>query len=245
MPEGPSIVILREEAARFIGKKVLRASGNSRVVDPQQLVGQKLVDLKSFGKQFLMLFPGFSVRVHFMLFGKYLIDQRREVDNPRLRLEFARGEISFYACSVRLVEGDLDAIYDWSADVMSDRWNPRRARQKLKAQPATLACDALLDQDVFAGAGNIIKNEVLYRIRVHPQSRIGKLPPRKLGELIKQARQYSFDFYEWKKRYVLRKHWCVHAKTMCPRCKTRLQYAKALGRKKRRAFWCGKCQVRY
>jgi endonuclease VIII len=246
MPEGPSIVILREEAAPFVGKKVLRASGNSKLVDPQRLVGQKLVAARSFGKEFLLSFPGFAVRVHFMLFGKYLINERRKIDHPRLRIEFGRGkEISFYACSVRLIEEDLDAVYDWSADVMSDAWNPRKARAKLKAAPGMLACDALLDQNVFAGAGNIIKNEVLYRIRVHPLSRIGKLPPRKLGDMIRDARDYSFLFYEWKKAYVLRKHWCVHAKTECPRCRIRLQYAKHLGLKKRRAFYCGNCQVKY
>jgi endonuclease-8 len=246
MPEGPSIVILRREAEPLVGRKVVRASGNSKVVDPQQLVGQKLHEVRSFGKEFLMRFDQVIVRVHFMLFGRHLIDERRKVDNPRLRIELARGrEISFYACSVRFLEGDLDALYDWSADVMADEWSPRKARAKLKALPSMLACDALLEQDVFAGAGNIIKNEVLHRIRVHPLSRIGKLPPRKLGELIRQARQYSFDFYEWKKRYVLRKHWCVHAKTTCPRCKIRLEYAKHLGRKQRRAFYCGNCQVRY
>jgi endonuclease-8 len=245
MPEGPSIVILREEAAPFVGKKVVRASGNSKVIDPQRLVGKKVLALRSHGKQFLMQFPGFALRVHFMLFGKYLINAKREAGSPRLSIGFARGEINFYACSVRFLEGDVDELFDWSSDVMSDRWNPRKAREKLKAQPSALACDALLDQDVFAGAGNIIKNEVLYRARVHPLSRIGRLPPRKLGELIRETRQYSFDFYEWKKQFVLRKHWCVHARTVCPRCKIRLKFERSLGKRKRRAFFCTNCQVRY
>ena len=46
---------------------------------------------------------------------------------------------------------------------------------RLRAGIVTTA-DALLDQDVFAGAGNIIKNEVLHRIRVHPESPVGRLP---------------------------------------------------------------------
>jgi len=250
MPEGPSIVILREEAAPFVGKKILRASGNTQLIDPQRMVGKKVVALRSHGKQFLMQLPGFALRIHFMLFGKYAINGQRVnrvglKADPRLSIGFAKGEINFYACSVRYVEGDVDTLYDWSSDVMSDAWNPRKARAKLEAQPSTLACDALLDQDVFAGAGNIIKNEVLYRIRVHPLSRIGRLPSRKLGELVKQARQYSFDFYEWKKQFVLRKHWCVHGKTMCPRCKIRLRFAASLGKRKRRAFFCANCQLRY
>lgn len=244
MPEGPSIVILREEAAHFAGQRVLRASGNSKQVDPQRFVGQKLIELRSWGKQFLMRFPEFSLRVHFMLFGRYLIDQRKPAA-PRLSLAFANGEINFYACSVKLIEEPLDQVYDWSADVMSKRWDPRAAKAKLKAKPEMLACDALLEQDIFAGCGNIIKNEVLWRIRMHPESRVGALSARKLGDLVREARQYSFDFYEWKKAYVLRQHWQVHAKKECPRCRIRLEYRKHLGRHKRHAFFCGKCQIRY
>jgi endonuclease-8 len=128
--------------------------------------------------------------------------------------------------------------------VMNDAWDPKLARRKLAAMPETLACDALLDQNVFAGVGNIIKNEVLFRIRVHPLSRIGDLPPRKLGELIRQARVYSFEFLEWKKAYVLRHHWLAHRKSTCPRCQLKLRIAH-LGRTHRRAFYCENCQVKY
>jgi endonuclease VIII len=128
---------------------------------------------------------------------------------------------------------------------MSDAWNPRAARRKLRQLPDALVADALLDQNIFAGVGNIIKNEVLHRIRVHPESTIGALPSRKLGELIREARNYSFDFYEWKKQFVLKKHWQVHAKKTCPRCKVRLEYRKHLGATQRRAFFCSNCQQLY
>ena len=81
---------------------------------------------------------------------------------------FDNGELNFYACSVRLIDEPLDDVYDWRADVMNDAWDPKLARRKLKALPDVMVCDALLDQTVFAGVGNIIKNEVLFRIGVHP-----------------------------------------------------------------------------
>jgi endonuclease VIII len=243
VPEGPSIVILREEAQRFAGRRVLDVSGSSRI-DLARMRGQRVAALKSWGKHFLVEFPGFALRVHFLLFGSYRIDEEREV-KPRARLRFGNGVLSFYACSLRYVEGELDDTYDWSADVMSDAWNPRAARRKLAREPATLAADALLDQDIFAGVGNIIKNEVLHRIRVHPESTIGALPTRKLGEMIREARNYSFDFYEWKKQFVLRKHWQVHAKKTCPRCLIPLGYRAALGKAQRRAFFCDRCQNKY
>lgn len=245
MPEGPSIVLLREQVEAFAGRRVLRVAGNSKVLDLRRMQGKTVREFRSWGKHFLVCFPGFTLRVHFLLFGSYRIDERREAA-PRLSLGFARGrELNFYACSLRYLEGDLDALYDWSADVMSDAWDPRAARRRLQTRPDTLAADALLDQDVFAGVGNIIKNEVLFRIRVHPESRIGAVPSRKLGELIKQAREYSFDFYAWKKAYVLRKHYQVHTRTTCPRDGTRLSYRAKLGRAQRRAFFCERCQILY
>ncbi|HZV38800.1 MAG TPA: DNA-formamidopyrimidine glycosylase family protein [Pseudoxanthomonas sp.] len=246
MPEGPSIVILRERAEGFAGKRVLDAGGNTRTIDPIRMKSRTVRRVASWGKHFLIQFDGFVLRVHFMLFGSYTIDEDMPGRAPRLQLRFAGGRrLNLYACSVRYLEGAIDELYDFGTDVMSDSWNPRAALRALRAQPETLACDALLDQDVFSGVGNIIKNEVLFRIRVHPESRIGALPPAKLRELVKQAREYSFDFYHWKKAYVLRKHYQVHTRTQCPRDGTRLSYAKALGRKQRRAFWCPECQRLY
>lgn len=96
--------------------------------------------------------------------------------------------------------------------------------------------DALLTQSVFSGVGNIIKNEVLFRIRVHPLSTIGALPPAKLRELVAQARQYSFDFLERKKAFVLKAHWLAHTKQICPRCDILFQKGH-LGKTKRRSFF--------
>jgi endonuclease-8 len=244
MPEGPSIVILREEAEAFTGKTVKRASGNTKALDPATLDGQKVLALRSWGKHFLIQFPATALRVHFMLFGSYRINERKETA-PRLRLEFkGGGEISFYACSIKPIEADLDAQYDWRADVMSDQWDRRLALKKLRAQPELLACDALLNQQIFSGVGNIIKNEVLFRIRVHPLSTVGALPAPKLRALAEEARQYSFDFLEWKKAYVLKAHWLVHTKSTCPRCHIPLHKGH-LGTTRRRSFYCERCQKRY
>lgn len=243
MPEGPSIVILREAAAHWVGMRIARASGNTRL-DAQRLVGHTIVALRSWGKHFLVEFETFSLRVHFLLFGTYRIDERRDGVVPRLSLSGAQGELNLYACSVRWIEEPLDAVYDWRTDVISDRWSPARARKKLIERPKLLACDALLDQDVFAGVGNIIKNEVLFRIRVHPLSEVGALPATQRNALVREARTYAFDFLKWKKAYVLKKHWLVHTRRTCARCKVPLEKGK-LGTTQRRSFFCTQCQLLY
>jgi endonuclease-8 len=243
MPEGPSLVIAVELAAGFAGKTIRSAEGNT-TIDKARLVGQRIVAIRSWGKHFLIEFGDFSLRIHFLMFGTYRINERK--DSPvRLSLGFADGsELNFYTCSLRYIEGPLDAVYDWSADVMSDQWDAAAARKKLRAMPGALVCDALLDQTVFSGVGNIIKNEVLFRIRVHPLSAVGALPAPKLRALVEQARQYSFEFLAWKKAFVLRQHWLVHNKSVCPRCLVPLSRA-YLGLTKRRSFFCENCQKRY
>jgi endonuclease-8 len=178
MPEGPSIVILKEAAQPFVGEEIVEVSGN-RKIDVHQIQGQTVREFISFGKQFLIRLDDFTIRIHLLLFGTYRINERK--DSPaRLSLVFSRGEMNFYGCSVNFIEGNLDQIYDWSADVMSDAWDPEAAKVKLEKHPHMMVCDALLNQDIFAGSGNIIKNEVLYRIRVHPETLVGNLPQDKM-----------------------------------------------------------------
>lgn len=243
MPEGPSIVILREEVARFTGQVIRRARGNAKI-DMGRLDGQRVQAFRSFGKQTLIELPhALAIRIHLLMFGSYRIDDPKDAA-PRLQLDFDNGELAFYSCSVRLLDGALDELYDWRGDVMSPTWSPALALRKLRAQPTMLACDALLDQTIFAGVGNIMKNEVLYRIRVHPLSQVGALSAYKLGQLVRQARVYAFEFLAWKKAYVLRKHWLVHNQSRCPRHEIPLTRA-YLGLSNRRTFFCVRCQKLY
>jgi endonuclease-8 len=243
MPEGPSMIILKELVAPFKGKKVTDVSGNTKV-SLEGIKGQKVIDFKTWGKHFLICFNERTIRIHFLLFGSYRVNETKET-NPRLHLQFGKQQLNLYACSVKIIEEDINKVYDWTADVMNDNWDPKKARAKLQKKPAMLVCDALLDQNIFAGVGNIIKNEVLFRIRVHPESKVGKLSARKLNELIKEARNYSFDFLEWKKEFTLKKHWLAHTKKICPRCDIPLIKKQHMGKAKRRSFYCTNCQKLY
>ncbi len=242
MPEGPSIVILREAVQEFKGMKILKVEGNSKL-DIQRMSAQKIIDFKSWGKHFLICFKDFTVRVHFMLFGSYRINEGKDAV-LRLRFVFKKGELNFYACSIKFIEENIDEVYDWTSDVMGDNWSAKAAKQKIKEIPEELVCDTLLNQNIFTGVGNIIKNEVLFRIRLHPETKMGAIPAIRLNQLIKEARNYSFDFLEWKKAFVLRKHWLAHTKKICPRDQAPL-IKKYCGKTKRRTFYCERCQVLY
>lgn len=244
MPEGPSILLMKESLQKFTGEKVMEASGNAQF-DKEPLKGKILLEIRTFGKQTYLVFDEFCIRIHLLMFGSYSVDEQTKPDQSlRLTLKFKNGSIYFYTCSVKFLALDHLSQIDWGADVLSDLWNPQKAEKKLKSKPQMMVCDALMDQDIFSGVGNIIKNEVLFRIGVQPESLVENLPPKKLKELIAEARNYSFDFLEWKREFVLKKHWLVHTKTTCPKCGQKL-IKKYTGLGKRRSFYCGKDQKLY
>jgi endonuclease-8 len=246
LPEGPSIIIFKKDLDRFVGKKVKEATGVSKTIEPARLKGKTLTDIKTFGKHLLLCFgEGLTLRIHFLMFGTYRFDKSKEAP-IRLHLDFGKaGEVNFYTCSLRFIEEDLDDVYDWRGDILSKDWDAALALKKMKEQPEDrMICDVLLDQDIFAGLGNIIKNEVLFRMKVHPESLVGAIPLRKKKEIIKDAVDYAELFLEWRQQGVLKKHWQAHRKSICPRDETKLT-KRHTGKGDRQSFWCEECQKFY
>lgn len=242
MPEGPSLLILKEAAEIFKGQEIILVGGNTKT-EKEHMLHQTVMDVRTWGKHFLLCFKDFTLKIHLMMYGSCLINDSKDVP-VRLHLKFAEGEINFYNCSVKILEGWVDTLYDFSSDVLSDEWSPEKAKEKLSQIPDEKVCDALLEQDIFSGVGNIIKNEVLYRIRVHPDTLCGNLSDKKTNELIAEARNYSFDFLKWKKQYVLAKHWLVYHKGSCPGCAQKIT-RRYTGKKNRVSYFCENCQAMY
>jgi endonuclease-8 len=243
MPEGPSIVIAREDMERFIGKKILSAEGSAKI-DLKRLVSKNILEIRTWGKHLLLCFKGFTIRVHFLMFGKYLINGSREL-KPRLGLKFENGEeLNFYTSAIKVIDEPLDEVYDWTADIMNDRWDARAARKKMKRDGNKLVADVLMDQEIFAGLGNIIKNEVLYRTRVHPGSLTANIPSSRVTAILKEVKNYAFEFLLYRKAYMLAAHWEVYTKKKCLRDGAPIK-KEYLGVQKRRCFFCDKCQIMY
>ena len=68
----------------------------------------------------------------------------------------------------------------------------------------------MLDQTVFGGAGNIFKNEVLFRLKKLPTTPIKKFSLKKLIELVNTMKIFAGQFYTWRKAFVLREHYQIY-----------------------------------
>ncbi|MDB5249690.1 MAG: hypothetical protein JWQ40_4084 [Segetibacter sp.] len=243
MPEGPQMVLLKEQLDHLIGQQLVKATGNAPDIPFDIIEGQSLTAIKTFGKELLFCFQHFTIRIHLMLFGKYAIDG---VLNRLLRLglAFEYAEINFYACECKFIQAPLDEVYDWSTDVMHVSFDPAKALKKLRSKPKQLICEALLDQNILAGVGNKIKNEVLFRRRVHPESVVSEIPESELKGLIHECVKLSFEYLDWKREETDNEHWEVYKKKECRRDRVPLRKEK-IGKSGRSCYFCDRCQVLY
>lgn len=247
--EGPSLLLASQQLQPFKGKRVLEVRGNTKI-EKERCEGQVVKAVFSHGKQLFIQFGDFTLRTHFMLFGTYEAEvegtqvsgdyKRSRV--PRLALRFGNGELRMFSCSVRYVEGaQVRRQLDFSTDVLSPSWNAEKALAVLSKRGDEQIGDVLLDQDVFSGVGNIIKNEVLSLVGIRPDAHVRRLSVAKRREIIGQARRYSQQFLRWRRKFQLRKHLLVHQKANCPHCGGKLVHEK-MGVKQRMAHYCPRCQ---
>jgi endonuclease VIII len=247
--EGPSLHLAAAQLRPFVGCRIRTVNGNSRIgID--RLKGEPVRDIFSWGKHLVFQFDTFALRVHFMLWGTFaatvegssVTGDYRRTGRPRLVMDFPNGEITIWSASLKwLEEGGAKRHYDFTSDVMSDVWNPRAALRKVRAFPRAEIADVLLDQTIFAGVGNIIKNEVLFRTRTSPFLRVEQISARKLRAIVDDARVFSQRFLELRKVFALRKNLDIYGKSVCPVCRGRI-LRRVHGQRARRSFFCARCQ---
>jgi len=194
MPEGPTILHLKSQLTSFVGKKVIKAGGYGPM-DTKWIKGKKLLDIRTWGKHLLFVFANGTVKVHLGLFGDVLVNERKKV-NRSFYLEFSKGEINGYVVRAIKLTAALNEIYDWRVDILSKEFDPAYVKTLLKKQKDKTIDDVLMNQQIFSGVGNIIRNEALYRAGIHPLSVTGKIPAVKITKLIKEVVNYARLFYD-------------------------------------------------
>ncbi len=124
---------------------------------------------------------------------------------------------------------------------MSPKWDAAQALVHMNINTDEEVADVLLDQTIFAGVGNIIKNEILSLAKVSPLSTVGALTNKEKKMLIKLAVDFSQQFYLWRKAFVLRKHLRIYQKGICPHCGGKVTRGQT-GKRKRFSYYCEVCQ---
>ena len=243
MPEGPQMLFFNEQLEQFAGKKIIEANGDAKEIPMEKLSGQIIKEVKAFGKELLFCFPEFTIRVHLMLFGKLAINSKLNNRALKLGFQFEDAEVNFYACNCKFLEGPADNHYDWSKDVLSDKFKPQKAAEALSKKPKELICEALLDQNILAGVGNKLKNEALFKRKIHPESVVAAIPNEEIKHLVDECVEIGKEYLSWLQQGE-DNQWRVYKKDTCPRDGNTLRIEK-IGKSKRTNYFCEKCQELY
>jgi endonuclease-8 len=245
--EGPGVQLIKEKLSFLKGSFVFGVSGNSKI-DKEKLLGKELLSVDSVGKQLFLIFEGVALRVHFGMYGSFRINNPKPDKVPRLLLRFNKDgkkpvDLYFYNTSLRFVDS-RELNLNHSVDVLSENFDREKALEKIKSDERVIS-DVLLDQEIFAGIGNIIKNEALFLAKVHPESISSKIPDDIAKDLIDKSIYFSQVFLEHRKKgWPLKKVLLVYNRKFCPLCDSKLK-VKYAGRSHRKTFFCEKCQRLY
>lgn len=242
MPEGPSILFLKNKLQRYKGKTVSEAAGYGEM-DKSKIVNIKLVDIETYGKNLLFVFKDFFVGVHLGLFGSMLVNKRKKV-NASFSLHFADGEINFYVAKTKLYEGKPSDHFNFKTDILKPEFDPEFILKELKNHGDEMIGDVLMDQHIFAGVGNIIRIETLYHAKIHPQSIVEEIPEKKLVFLLKMVVDYAEEFLALLKTGGVKEAAMIYGKKTCLKHTTDLVIAE-MGKIKRKTYVCEKCQKLY
>lgn len=133
-------------------------------------------------------------------------------------------------------------------DLLGPDWDLEEAVRRLRAQPDREIADALLDQRIVAGIGNLYKSELCFLAGVHPRRPVGTISdPRRLlvrAQQLLEANKRRVEQVTTGDLRRGRRHWVYRrAGEPCRRCGTTIevdQQGPAL--QERATHWCPRCQ---
>lgn len=205
MPEGDTLFRAARTLQRALGgKQVTRFESVlpklSRVDEDAPLAGRTVEEVWSEGKHLLMRFSGGLVlRTHMRMNGSwhlYRPGERWRRPRSAMRLVLETADFVAVAFDVPVAEL-LDArrlekhpeLRALGPDLLKDDFDAVEAAKRLRAQADAEAGEALLNQRVMAGIGNVFKSEILFACGVNPFLPVRALTEEQVTKLITTSRK--------------------------------------------------------
>ena len=205
MPEGDTIFRTARALGRALAGRPIVAFRSTyptltRFHDDTPLSGQTIDRVESRGKWLLMHFSGgLTLVTHMLMNGSWHIYRPGQAwQRPRGDMRIAIETRDYHAIGFRVPVAEMHTaqslardrrIPQPSLDVLSASFDPAEAARRLLAHGELAVADALLDQSIFAGAGNVFKSEVCFVAGVHPFTPVSSLTHAQGHELIAIARK--------------------------------------------------------
>ena len=262
MPEGDTIHKIANFLAPLLEDQIIVRARLANRFAAEQCTGRRVTNVVARGKHLFIEFEDSSaIRSHLGMYGswhRYAPHEawRKPRTQASLVLATATDEyVCFNAKEVELVvtPSVRDRIVhdrlgpDLIADNIDTAWLVRRAREFLDDE--TLIADALLDQRIASGIGNVYKSEVLFIEQLAPQAPLGCVPDEALARCFISAAELLRKNLGGGKRVTRFENdgagrlWVYGREGLpCLKCDTPIEKGQ-LGRHHRATYWCPSCQT--
>ena len=191
MPEGHTLHRLARDQQELVGRTVRATSPQGKFTDGAAAIdGGTIEEIRAVGKHLLQRFDtGATVHVHLGMQGRTFRHQPvngEPLKQVRLRLradDLAWDLIAPSTCEL-LDAAEVDELLaTLGPDPLGPHFDAVRAIGDLRETNTTIA-EALLDQKVIAGVGNVFRAEALLRARIHPRTPARDLDDERLHDLL-------------------------------------------------------------
>jgi endonuclease VIII len=170
MPEGDTVwhtaTILRDALA---GKALTRCDVRVPEFAAVDLTGQVVDEVFSRGKHLFIRVGKASIHSHLKMDGSWKVNAVNKPSRAgyRIRIILEAGDIQAAGIDLGVLEvlnrdNDMDVVSHLGPDLLGDDWDPHVAAANLMADPNRPLSEALLDQRVMAGVGNVYRNELCF-----------------------------------------------------------------------------------
>ena len=246
MPEGDSLHRAALRLQVLAGQRVEVETPHPRAAAKQlagRLDGLRLEAVEAVGKNLLLHFEGGLVlRSHLRMTGRWRVEPRgaRRTGRPWLVLRGDEHEAVLWNGPVLELERGRDRLSRLGPDILARPPDLDAMLGRLRAESSSRAVgDALLDQRLVAGIGNLWKAEALWQARVSPWRPLAEVDDAELRATLEAAHTLMRASVDGPRpvRRVYR-----HAGRPCPRCGDTVR-SRPQGDDARTAYWCPGCQV--
>jgi endonuclease-8 len=243
MPEGDALHRTARQLQVFVGQQleVETPHPRARVTRvAERLDGRRLMAAEAVGKNLLLRFEGGLVlRSHLRMKGRWQILPKngKRQGTPWLVLRGAESEAVLWNGPV--LELDESHVRSLGPDILADPPDLDAMRAKLRGADQRLTIgEALLDQRLVAGIGNLWRAEALWRARISPWRPLGELEDEEIRGALEEAAQLMRRSLDsgLRERAVYRR-----AGRPCLRCGAPIR-SRGQGDANRIAYWCPDCQ---
>jgi endonuclease VIII len=244
VPEGDSLHRAAQRLQVLVGERVEVETPHPRAAVKglaERLDGRRLERVEAVGKNLLLSFEdGLVLRSHLRMKGRWRIAPRgaAQVGKPWLVLRGAEREAVLWNGSVLELLGSRGAPR-LGPDILGEPPDYETMLARLRAtSPERELGEALLDQRLVAGIGNLWRAEALWEAGVSPWRRLDGLGDDELRAALEAAHRLMRTALDAPRppRHVYRR-----AGRACPRCGEVVRSAPQ-GPDVRTAYWCPGCQ---